>query len=208
MFRRTRNFYRINARCRAPHISRLLIRTCLRGPFVGQLKSLGASGLAHRQLPSLVQVADNLVFRHLRIWQLVGLEGIRWIHMKVRETISIVLLAISGTLCLVASVLSTMALSYGYDPHSRNMLLALYWGRGLFIFPCFLIGVLRSKWSVLPLWILCLILATLPFVIPSNMRFALGIRNVPFGMRELKEAASVMLLPLLAQLARWLRLPN
>jgi predicted membrane-bound mannosyltransferase len=126
--------------------------------------------------------------------------------MNVRGNASAALLIVSGILCLVASVVSILTFSYGYNTHSGSMLLAFYWGRGLLIFPCFLIALSKSKWSVLPLWLLCLTLAILPLLIPSNLKFALGARDVPFGVREVKEVISIMLLPSLVQLAHSLRL--
>ena len=86
--------------------------------------------------------------------------------------------------------------------------MALFWGRSLFVFPCFLIALLRSTWAVVPLWLVCLTLSILPLLIPDDMRFALGIRTGPWGMRDLEEIGTTILIPSVVQLAHMLRGPK
>jgi hypothetical protein len=97
-----------------------------------------------------------------------------------------------------AAYLSGMTIAAAaYTPlsHSAARLSPFYWP-ALLYFPCFLLALLRSRWASIPIWLCCVALFVIGFM-PSHQP-AIGISLV-------RPSVGMVLIPALAELARFLR---
>jgi len=123
-----------------------------------------------------------------------------------RRSIAWVLFVIVGIYALVISLLGRVAFAYGYRPEAHNTIMFIRYLQPVLVLPFFLVALVSRRWATLPLWALCVSIASFPFLIrDANLRALLGYWNVPFGARAVKELAMVMIIPVVVQMAVWLR---
>jgi hypothetical protein len=122
------------------------------------------------------------------------------------STAYLFVIAVLGLYSLAISALGNVAFGYGYRPEAHNVMLFIRYFQPVLVFPFFLISLFRRKWATIPLWVLALSICSLPFLISdAKLRALLGYWNKPFGLHALKEIAMVMVIPVAAQMAVWLR---
>jgi hypothetical protein len=123
-----------------------------------------------------------------------------------RRAIAWILFVSVGVYCLVISLLGRVAFAYGYRPEAHNTIMFIRYLQPVLVLPFFLLAVVPRKWATFPLWVLCVSIASFPFLIrDAQLKMLLGYWNVPFGVRAVKELAIVMVIPVVVQLAAWLR---
>ncbi len=123
-----------------------------------------------------------------------------------RRAIAWVLLVVVGVYGLVISLLGRVAFAYGYRPEAHSTIMFIRYLQPMLVLPCFFVALVPRRWATLPLWVLCVSIASFPFLIrDANLRAVLGYWNVPFGPRAVKELAMVMVIPVVVQMAVWLR---
>ena len=123
-----------------------------------------------------------------------------------RRAIAWVLLVIVGIYGLVISLLGRVAFAYGYRPEAHNTIMFIRYLQPVLVLPFFLMALVPRRWATLPLWVLCVSIASFPFLIrDANLRALLGYWNFPYGARAVKELAMVMVIPVVVQMAVWLR---
>ena len=123
-----------------------------------------------------------------------------------RRAIAWALLVVVGIYGLVISLLGRVAFSYGYRPEAHSTIMFIRYLQPVLVLPCFLVALVPRRSATLPLWVLTVSIASFPFLIrDANLRAVLGYWNVPFGVRAVKELAMVMVIPVVVQMAVWLR---
>ncbi len=111
-----------------------------------------------------------------------------------------------GIYCLFISLLGRVAFAYGYRPETHSLILFVRYLQPILVLPFFLVSLVPRKWATLPLWIVCVSIASFPYLIRDpNLRALMGYWNAPLGVRVVKEVAMVMVIPAVVQLAVWLR---
>jgi hypothetical protein len=123
-----------------------------------------------------------------------------------RRLAYMVLIVGIGLYSLGISALGKMAFDYGYRPEAHSLIMLIRYLQPILVFPLFLVSLLPRKWTTLPLWLVCLSISVLPFMIrDAKEKLFLGYWDTPFGLREVKEIAIVMLIPVVVQMAVWLK---
>ena len=126
------------------------------------------------------------------------------VQMNWRDA-ALVLLGIVGLYCFGISMLGGVAFEYGYRAEAHSMLIFIRYIQPILVFPAFLLALIPCKWTTFPLWILCLSIASFPYLIrDTNLRAQLGYWSIPVE-KEIKELLMVMVIPIVVQLATWLR---
>jgi hypothetical protein len=122
------------------------------------------------------------------------------------RTVSWILFGAIGLYCLGISLLGQITFAYGYRVEAHSTIMLIRYLQPLLVLPFFLLALVPRKWATLPLWILCLSVASFPFLIrDANLRALLGYGNVSVGVR-VQELGMVIVIPIVVQLAAWLRL--
>lgn len=123
-----------------------------------------------------------------------------------RRAVAWILLVAIGFYCLCISLLGRVAFAYGYRPEAHNTIMFIRYLQPVLVLPFFLVALVPRRWATLPLWVLCVSISSLPFLIrDAQLRSLLGYWNVPFGVRAVKELAIVMVIPVVVQIAIWLK---
>jgi hypothetical protein len=111
-----------------------------------------------------------------------------------------------GLYCLGISALGRLAFAYGYRPEAHSLILFIRYLQPMLVFPFFLVSLIPRKWSTFPLWVVCLSVCSFPFAVrDAELRTLLGYWNSPFGLRAAKEIAMIMVIPVIVQMAVWIR---
>ena len=116
------------------------------------------------------------------------------------------LFVLVGLYSLSMSLLGRVAFAYGYRPEDHSIIMLVRYLQPMLVLPLFLVSLVPHRWATLPLWALCLSIASLPYLIrDANLRILLGYWNAPLTVHVVKEVAMVMVIPVVVQVAAWLR---
>jgi hypothetical protein len=143
------------------------------------------------------------------------MAGLGWVHnlsefveeqrMKVRAGLSGILLLAMGVYSFILFFLGRLAFAYGYHPQAHSVAMFVRYMQNMLVFPCFLLALLRYRWTTVPLWVVCTSICVFPFFIVDPAQRFLGYGNTSFDRSELKGIMLVMIIPVLVQIAVLLR---
>ncbi|HEU4414994.1 MAG TPA: hypothetical protein VFT65_09455 [Candidatus Angelobacter sp.] len=89
------------------------------------------------------------------------------------------------------------------------MLVFIRYLQPVLIFPFFLLSLVPRRWATIPLWFLSISICSFPYLITDeHLRAVLGYTR-PAGVRllqDIKDMAGLIIIPVVVQLAAWLRL--
>jgi len=123
-----------------------------------------------------------------------------------RRSVAWLLFGLAGIYCLLVSLLGRVAFAYGYKPEAHSLILFMRYLQPVLVLPFFLLSLVPRRWTTLPLWIVCVSIASFPYLIrDQNLRMLMGYWSAPLGLRMIKEVAMVMVIPVVVQIAVWLR---
>lgn len=112
-----------------------------------------------------------------------------------RSDLAVPLFVFSGFGSAYLSGMTIVAAAYSPLGHSAIHLTALQWP-ALLYFPCFLVALLSSRWASVPIWLCCAALFAVGFM-PSH--------QAATGISSIQPSFGMVLIPALAELARFLR---
>src|SRR5215469_13499823 len=106
-----------------------------------------------------------------------------------RRAMGWTLFVLAGIYCMGIAMLGRLAFAYGYPSGAYSTIPFIRYLLPLLILPLFLVTLAHRRWATIPLWVLCLLMYTFPFLITdANLRKELGYFTQPLG-REIKTAA-------------------
>jgi hypothetical protein len=125
--------------------------------------------------------------------------------MQLRRELAWVMIVFVGLYGLWLSAMGSIAYGYGYRPEAQSLLMFIRHTQPLFIVPCVLLALVPPWWAMVPLWLLSISICIFPYVLNVQQNGALEYVNAPFSVREVKEIALVMLVPIAMQIALLLK---
>ena len=133
-----------------------------------------------------------------RFREAIGFSAARWI--------SRIMFSMAAIYSLALTVVGMVAFDNGYRPEAHSAFLFYRYLQTMLVCPLFLISLIPRRWTTVPLWFICLSISSLPYLIRNPlMKTRLGYFSRPFGSAAVEEIALIMVLPVVVQLAAWLR---
>lgn len=125
---------------------------------------------------------------------------------NIRKLVSSVLWWGTGAYCLITSILCMAPFAFGYDPKAHSLLMFIRFVQPMLIFPCFLVALVPKRWASIPIWLVCLSVATFPFFLNAKEKMLLAYSAAPVNWQDVRQISAIVVIPLLVQFAIWLEM--